>query len=326
MRDYGKVAPQFWIGETGRQIRTLGPLAQVTALYLITSPHSNWLGLYYLPIPLLSHEIGISNEGASEALQSLSEVGFAHYDAPSEWVWVPEMARFQIGESLKADDNRVKGINKDYQSLPNNPFLQNFYDKYHEAYHLEKPRGFKGPSKGVRSQEQEQEHLQEQEQDKKPLSSDPPKLAIVPATPLGQPSPRKRRSEHYEDYPGFCELYELAVIRPSHGKGNKAEALTRWRKLKPCPEDVPILLEQILTAYAYQKTSQQWQKDNGQYVPEIQVWVGKKAWEGVVIPQDWDRHTYQPGGISDALRRRLDQIDREELEDSGQFAPRHQRA
>jgi hypothetical protein len=50
MRDYAKVAPTFWNGETGKKIRELGRDAQVVALYLITCPSSNWIGLYYLPL------------------------------------------------------------------------------------------------------------------------------------------------------------------------------------------------------------------------------------------------------------------------------------
>jgi hypothetical protein len=90
MRDYGKIAPQFWNGPTGRKIRRLGIECQVVALYLVTAPTSNALGLYYLPLPILCHEVaGLTLEGASKALQSLSDIGFAHYDAKSSTRWLP---------------------------------------------------------------------------------------------------------------------------------------------------------------------------------------------------------------------------------------------
>src|SRR5437899_9218726 len=75
VREYAKVAPQFWTGETGKRIRALGRDAQVVALYLVSSPSSTMLGFYYLPIPTLCHEIGISRQGALKALRSLSEAG-----------------------------------------------------------------------------------------------------------------------------------------------------------------------------------------------------------------------------------------------------------
>ena len=98
MREYAKVAPQFWTGTTGKRLRGMGRDVQVVALYLVTCPSANMLGLYYLPLPTLCHEIGMKPEGALKALRRVSEGGFATYDTASEHVWVKEMARFQIGE------------------------------------------------------------------------------------------------------------------------------------------------------------------------------------------------------------------------------------
>ena len=58
MRDYGKVSPHFWIGRTGKELRQAGPESQLVALYLLTSPHANMIGLYYMPLTFLSHETG----------------------------------------------------------------------------------------------------------------------------------------------------------------------------------------------------------------------------------------------------------------------------
>lgn len=151
MRDYSKVSPRFWTGETGKQIKARGIEAQMLALYLQTSPHANMLGLYYLPIPFICHETGLSPEGASKALRSLSEVGFCAYDDASEHVFVFKMAEWQIGPSLSENDNRVKGIRKDFAALPKNPFSKDFYARYSEKFHLEeqaeKASPFEAPSK-----------------------------------------------------------------------------------------------------------------------------------------------------------------------------------
>src|SRR5690242_1093322 len=104
MREYAKVSGGFWIGETGKQLRGAGCDAQLVALYLLTCPSSNMLGLYYLPMPTLCHEIG----SPSKALRRVCETGFAFYDDLSEHVWIPEMARRQIGATLDPKDKRVK--------------------------------------------------------------------------------------------------------------------------------------------------------------------------------------------------------------------------
>jgi hypothetical protein len=59
MRNYAKIAPQFWIGNTGRKLRDAGSEALLVALYLLSSPHANMLGLYYLPRPFIAHETGL---------------------------------------------------------------------------------------------------------------------------------------------------------------------------------------------------------------------------------------------------------------------------
>lgn len=169
MRDYAKVSPQFWIGETGREIKKLGLEAQLIALYLITNPHANMLGIYYLPLTLIAHETGLTLEGASKGLSRLCDARFCSYDDHLEYVWVHQMAFFQVDAPLKPNDNRVKAINDSYHALPNLTFLKAFYDKYHEALCLEKARDYlcsmQAPSKSLRSQEQEQEQEQDQEQE-----------------------------------------------------------------------------------------------------------------------------------------------------------------
>ncbi|MEK8489546.1 DNA-binding protein [Escherichia coli] len=172
MRDYAKVSPRFWLGETGRELRKAGAEAQVVAFYLMTSPHANMLGLYYLPVLYLAHETGLGLEGASKGLKRAVEAGFCSYDHDAEMVWVHEMAAWQVGKTLKPGDNRCAGVRNEYASLPENAFLSAFYDRYKTDFHLDvrrnnsrnSVRGFEGALKGLRSQEQEQE--KEQEQDK----------------------------------------------------------------------------------------------------------------------------------------------------------------
>jgi hypothetical protein len=68
-RDFAIVKSSFWTGETGRKLRAAGGDAQRVAMYLITCGSSNMIGLYYLPLPVMCHEIGITLQGASKALR-----------------------------------------------------------------------------------------------------------------------------------------------------------------------------------------------------------------------------------------------------------------
>src|SRR5262249_25545911 len=154
-----KVAPQFWTGTTGRAIKAAGRDAQIVALYLITAPSSNMIGLYYLPLPTLCHEVGISPKAARRALERLAELRFASYDPASEHVFVHEMARFQMEESLKPGDKRIPGVINDLRAVRAPRYVREFEAKYATAFHLQNgvASPLQAPSEDLRSQEQEQE-------------------------------------------------------------------------------------------------------------------------------------------------------------------------
>ncbi len=168
MRCYAKISPQFWIGETGKALRRAGVDAQTVGLYLLSGPHANMIGLYYLPKLYIAHETGLGMEGASKGLSACVNAGFCAYDETSEIVWVYEMARFQVAEVLSVADKRSAGIQNEYNALPDNPFLSGFYDKYRAAFNMGVRRGIgepqvrylQAPSMALPCQEQEQEQEQ----------------------------------------------------------------------------------------------------------------------------------------------------------------------
>lgn len=172
MREYGKVLPAFWTKGSGKRLRG-DPTAQLVALYLFTCPSATMTGLYYLPVPILAHETGLPLEGALKALQRVCEAGIASYDQENELVWVPEMARIQIGSSLAPRDLRIKGVEREIQAYRGHPFFGLFVAKYREAYCLTEPAPNLDSSKPPRSpleapyrplgsqeQDQEQDHDQ----------------------------------------------------------------------------------------------------------------------------------------------------------------------
>lgn len=145
MRDYGKVSPLFWVGKTGKALRGK-PEAQVVAFYLITSPHAEMTGVFYCPVMYIAHETGMTLEGASKALQSLVDIDFCSFDEESDTVFVHEMAKFQIGEELKVNDNQVKSVRKAYSSMKG-VIKARFYERYKAAFHLGDTSPSRAPSK-----------------------------------------------------------------------------------------------------------------------------------------------------------------------------------
>lgn len=215
MRDYGKVSPRFWIGETGRKLRKM-PDAQRIAMYLMTAPMAEMTGVFYCPIATILNDVGapceelhVESEGSSKglarvhedpskghqrgvegvkrALEALKELDFCFYDFESEFVFVKEMARCQIAEKLKPSDNQVKGIRKLVENMPK-PMRARFIERYNKDFSLgfdegieEKPASpLEDPSEPLRSQEQEQEQEQDINKDvsDETSSSDSPALTL----------------------------------------------------------------------------------------------------------------------------------------------------
>lgn len=150
MREYGKVSPQFWIGKTGKALRGK-PDEQLLALYLMTSPHANMIGLFHCPVAYMAHETGLTIEGASKALQSLVDVGFCTFDAENEYVFVHQFAAHQIGKEMSATDKRCKGVENELAKVRKGLCYQAFIDRYSAAYHLQEKPKTKPKVKGLRS-------------------------------------------------------------------------------------------------------------------------------------------------------------------------------
>jgi hypothetical protein len=274
MQDFRKVAPTFWTGKTGRAIRAAGPETQVVALYLITCPSASWLGVFYLPLPTMCHETGLTQEGASKALGRLSEAGFAYYDEATEYVWIPEMARHQIGERLAPKDNKISGIVKNLEQLRKCPFARPFYLRYRELFNLPNMPEFaaepevpgsplEDPPRPLRSTETETET--ETETDQHHSGADAPSgrarnrassttsKAIATIAPAG--------------FDSFYSIYPRKIAR--------AKALKAWKKINPDPD----LQARIMAAVEDQKGWPTWTKDGGQYIPYPATWLNDCHWE-----------------------------------------------
>jgi hypothetical protein len=166
MRKFASVPPRIWQADL-KAVR--GDLEAIAVHYhLTTSSHANMLGLYYVPVAYIAHEIGISQEGASKGLRSLIQADLCAYDFDKDLVWVRDMASDQIAPHLSPKDKRVKGIAEQLAMLPICAITLGFFQKYRVPYHLHEERcleefevisasPFEAPSKPLRSKEKEKD-------------------------------------------------------------------------------------------------------------------------------------------------------------------------
>jgi hypothetical protein len=74
-------------------------------------------------------------------------------------------------------------------------------------------------------------------------------------------------NKYIADFEKFWSLYPKRT-----GKG---AALESWKKINPNKE----LFEKICSAVNSQKTSDQWTRDNGQFIPYPATWLNQKRWD-----------------------------------------------
>lgn len=250
MRDYAKLVPTFWTGDTGKAIRRRGAEGVVVALYLMSSPTSNMLGLYYQPVLYMAHETGLGVERASEGLRVCIEEGFCLYDEVTEFVWVKEMASFQIGKGLKVSDNRCVGIQREYDGLPVNPFLGRFFDRYEADFHLKNRRSLGAPSEPLSSQEQEQE-----QEKTSSLRSDSSSSLTLTSDPTAAPA-RLTKAERIRQIAEDAQAaYNTTMAKP-HGLLAACTVLNKPR-IKAVEKALPTVRQLCLRLFGSEKVTPQ---------------------------------------------------------------------
>ncbi len=172
LRKFASIPPRIWQADL-KAVR--GDLEAIAVHYhLTTSGHANMLGLYYLPVAYIAHEVGFTQEGASKGLLALISADICSYDFERDIVWVHDMAADQIAPQLSPKDKRVKGIADQLSMLPMCKITLGFYSKYRLPFHLYDERNLEdfelavgehqeAPSKPLRSKEKEQDKEQDLE-------------------------------------------------------------------------------------------------------------------------------------------------------------------
>ncbi len=188
MPDYFRIEQGFWSTKDTRAIRQLGGDHLLVAVYLRTAPMASPFGLFYIPLPMVCHETGLTIEGASKVLLDLEKAGFARYDHEAEVAWVPSMARANIDPITSPGDKRAKWASREVATLREFPFFDLFLREHGAALHLGDvvaPRATpktEGPSKDLpRTSEANTPTPQPQQIDTRPARpcAGPPPAAVA---------------------------------------------------------------------------------------------------------------------------------------------------
>ena len=116
---YTRVESRFWQDE---KMRTVSDDARYLMLYLLTSPHRNILGLYFLPFPYACFDLGWDEKRFKKALEELLKTGGIAYDALSHVVLVKNYLKHNPLEN----PNQVKSAIVKLDELPETHLFQSF--------------------------------------------------------------------------------------------------------------------------------------------------------------------------------------------------------
>jgi hypothetical protein len=119
---YRQIKSEFW---TDPKIRGLDLGVKAHFLYLITNPHSHLSGIYYAPLVVQGHEMGISEKQTLEGLKALEKLKLIRWWPALEIVWVRRMLSYQ-SRSVKV----LAAVAKQLNNLHRCPLISEFLQEY----------------------------------------------------------------------------------------------------------------------------------------------------------------------------------------------------
>ena len=137
---YSKVFVKIW---HSKDFRMLSEEGKMLFLYLLTSPHRNMGGFYYLPLPYLCFDVGLDENRVTKAFEELDDRGMAVYDKDAQVVLIKKWFCYNPIEN----ENQAKGLNKQLAEIPKSKLFESFVNcvKEHCKYTETILKGFDIP-------------------------------------------------------------------------------------------------------------------------------------------------------------------------------------
>lgn len=233
----GVIERSFW---RSPGIRSLPDPTKLLATYLMTGPHHNTLGCFYLPPQYIAADLGWGGlERAVQGVDALESLGFALWCRATEFVFLPEWTRFHPIQNLNQGRARMAMVDQIPSAFGYAQALRHSLEKY--GSHLPKdwsdrfdrfgrpgsdPRqqslnpslnGSANPSRTI-----ERDRDRERDRERESVKGDKSPAQKFPS--LG----KLRRRGKQRIYPdAFLEAWK--VYPPRAGGNSKASAYRAWR-------------------------------------------------------------------------------------------------
>lgn len=99
-----------------KKFKSLAESTRYLYLYLLTSPHANNLGLFYLPISYISCDLNWNNDNTINNIKILESKNFIKYDMENEVVFISNYLKYN--NDFWQNKNNIKKLNKYIFNIP----------------------------------------------------------------------------------------------------------------------------------------------------------------------------------------------------------------
>lgn len=258
MARYRKIDIRVWGDEKFRQLSAPAPNGQTLWFFLMTGPFTtNIPGVFSTGEMGMAERLKWPIKGFRKAFQEVLREGMVKADWKAPLVWLPNAANYNKPES----PNVVRGWSVVWDELPECHLKNEVYQQLKvsmEGFGQGFAKAFaEACRKPLANQEQEQEQEQE-----------------------FPPTPQKRGEDEFEK---FWKAYPK--------KKSKGQAEKAWRALRPNEQ----LIAKILQGVERAKSSTEWRKDSGLFIPHPATWIRAKGWEDEVFKPETSLGARQEG-------------------------------
>lgn len=243
MGRYRKIDSRIWNDEKFSKLTDRGKLA---FLFILTHPGMTALGAMRASLPGLAAELGWSEKAFREAFREAFANGMLKANEKACYIGVPNFLRYNPPES----PNCVRAWASASDLIP---------ECAEKTKMLEQVKGFaEGLHEGYR----------------KAFSEAFAKASPIPEPePEPEPEPDKNPTEgESATKESFEKFWQAYPKRPS-GKGSKQDALKAWIKMTDDERSEAMRTVPLFAA------CQQWTKDGGEFIPQINTWMNQKRWQ-----------------------------------------------
>jgi hypothetical protein len=256
-------------------------------------------GIFLLPLPYVSADLRWTLKKVNKAIAFLTAEGFLRFDAQTNTLLLRNALRYQTPENSNQATSCIRRV----AALPNSELLFEFLDlakknclragasDYARTFYRMLVQQLPQIPQQLQHSLVQQLPQQLDEQSVQPLPQQLDEQSVQPLRPLNlnlEPIPissilnlELRRTGDGDavgvslgsgktDWEKDCEKFWS--VFPNQKQKGLVEAW--FREHKPSPD----LIEKILAAIAKFKTTAEWQRDGGRYVPNPRKWLDLKSW------------------------------------------------